>query len=129
MRWIAAFNYPTRSWSTGGAEADYPRPHWDLYEVHTGGGRDRAQLLAQAQRRKHRALPAKQALLLASLLNDTRSVSATVAAETPWIEVAEAEVAAARGLVAKKLLKSKDDSCRLVQLTVSSLNQLGLPQQ
>lgn len=128
MRWIAAFNYPTKSWSTGGTEADYARPHWDLYEVHAVD-RDRAQKLAQALRRKHRALPAKQALLLVSLLNDTRSVPADVAAETPWIEVSEAEAAAARGLVAKKLLKSKDDSCRLVQLTVSSSNQLGLPGQ
>ncbi|MEJ6002530.1 hypothetical protein [Paucibacter soli] len=123
--WIAAFNHPTKSWSTGGAASEYARPHWDLYEV-KASDRDRAQTLARGLRAKQRNLPAKQALLLASLLKEADSLAIQGEAES-WMEVTVNEAAASASLVAKGLLLAKDESCRHVKLTICSRNQLGLP--
>lgn len=121
--WVAAYNHPTRSWSTGGPLSEYDHQHWDLFLV-PARSREEAQAAARALRRKQAILTEAQVRLLASLLDTHAEDGGSVAAECPWVEVSGDETRTAKALAAKGLVALHDPSARHVKLTVCAFNKL-----
>lgn len=121
MKWIAAYNLPTASWSSGGTVSEYERPHWDLYEV-DAGTRDSAEAKAKLLRRRQRAMTPAQACLLASLLQEHFAAPEEDRVQTPWVNIDTHELRAAQGLRDKGLVVISN-SGREVKLTVSAFNK------
>lgn len=126
--WLVAYNLPTKSWSSGGAPADYDREHWDLFQVQATD-RDAAERAAKEQRKRQRLTPAQRTLiesLFADLPKDEDPLKA-------WIEVVDpVERRVARALAAKGLLTVDENDARdrvngtisvsEVRLTFAALN-------
>ncbi len=121
--WVAAWNYPTRTWSSGGDLSEYARPHWDHYLV-PARSHSEALKAGRALRSKQQNLTAAQAQLLASLRREHAAAPASIREECPWVWIDAHEAKAARSLEAKGLLTITGADGRNVRLTVSAFNQL-----
>lgn len=64
--WIAAYNLPTRTWTTGGTRAEYPEPHYDVFEM-SAINREHAERLGMHMRRQALSLTPRQRELLDAL--------------------------------------------------------------
>lgn len=118
--WIAAYNLPTKSWTSGGTLADYDREHYDIFEA-PASSHEAAVLAGRAMRQSHVRLTGSQKSLLAGLVRsihpDAQSRKLAV-----LIEIEPSELRAASALARKGLLAAIDPATFQVQLSILAFN-------
>lgn len=119
--WIAAYNLPTKSWTSGGTLADYDREHYDIFEV-PASSHEGATRAARAMRQAQVRLTAAQKALLAALIESIPASCDPAARLGRLIEVEPAESRAAAALARKGLLSVFDPDTLQVRLSITAFN-------
>lgn len=118
--WIAAYNLPTKSWTSGGTLADYDREHYDIFEV-PASSHEGATRAARALRQAHTRLTAAQKSLLATLIQSLPDTDRTTQLRQ-CIEIEPTERRAAAALAAKGLLATFDETTLQAKLSILAFN-------
>lgn len=128
MKWIAAYNLPTKEWGSGGSRSEYDQKYYDIYEVRA---RDRDDAIEQARkiRRSTLSLTPNQKQLLWDLKEqvltdgDGQTEDKIKTCERFTIEINIDEISAARRLVKLGLIRwAVEDDDRQVIVMIDAFN-------
>lgn len=116
--WFACYNLPTKTWTSGGTQADYEPQHYDVFRVPAA---DRDQAVAAG--RKRRTAQMKVSPLQRKLLASLYEATAQEADPTSFsVELLDGERRSAMRLAALGLVRPIDPDAHDLQLTAEAFN-------
>lgn len=119
--WIAAFNLPTRTWTSGGTLDAYDNEHYDIFVV-PAASHDSAVRAARAIRQSQLRLTPSQRTFLASLVSALPAPIDPAASVRSLIEIEASEARVAAALQRKGLLSTFDPDTAQVKLSTAAFN-------